>query len=34
MQWRGLAKATLQVYLTAIAYDLRRSLTLLSNPAA
>ncbi|SDE23822.1 IS5 family transposase [Belnapia rosea] len=34
MRWRGLAKATLQVHLTAIAYNLRRSLTLLTNPAA
>jgi IS5 family transposase len=28
MRWRGLAKATLQVHLTAIAYNLRRSLRL------
>jgi IS5 family transposase len=34
MRWRELAKTTLQVHLTAIAYNLRRSLTLLSNPAA
>jgi IS5 family transposase len=34
MRWRGLAKATLQVHLTAIAYNLRRSLTLLTNWAA
>ena len=34
MRWRGLAKDTLQVHLTAIAYNLRRSLTLLSSPAA
>lgn len=33
MRWRGLAKATLQVRLTAIAYKLRRSLTLLSSQA-
>jgi IS5 family transposase len=32
MRWRGLAKATLQVHLTATAYNLRRSLTLLSEP--
>lgn len=30
MRWRGLAKATLQVRLTAIAYNLRRGLTLLT----
>ena len=29
MRWRGLAKATLQVRLTAIAYNLRRGVTLL-----
>jgi transposase, IS5 family len=29
MRWRGLAKAALQVRLTAIAYNLRRGLTLL-----
>ncbi|MCO6419224.1 transposase [Siccirubricoccus sp. KC 17139] len=34
MRWRGLAKATLQVHLTAIAYNLRCSLTQLSNRAA
>lgn len=34
MRWRGLAKATLQVRLTAIAYNLRRALTLLSNQPA
>ena len=34
MRWRGLAKATLQVRLTAIAYNLRRVLTLLSNQPA
>ncbi|HEV7265811.1 MAG TPA: transposase [Falsiroseomonas sp.] len=28
MRWRGLAKAGLQVRLTAIAYNLRRALTL------
>jgi transposase len=35
MRWRGLAKAGLQVRLTAIAYNLRRTLTLLqARPAA
>jgi transposase, IS5 family len=29
MRWRGIAKAALQVRLTAIAYNLRRGLTLL-----
>lgn len=29
MRWRGLAKSTLQVYLTATAYNLRRTLTIL-----
>jgi transposase, IS5 family len=29
MRWRGIAKAALQVHLTAIAYNLRRGLTLL-----
>ncbi len=28
MRWRGLAKAALQVHLTAIAYNLRRGATL------
>lgn len=31
MRWRGLAKAAMQVRLTAIAYNLRRTLTLLSS---
>jgi IS5 family transposase len=30
MRWRGLAKATAQVHLTAIAYNLKRSLTILA----
>jgi IS5 family transposase len=30
MRWRGLAKATAQVHLTAIAYNLKRSLTILT----
>jgi IS5 family transposase len=34
MRWRGLAKAGLQVRLTAIAYNLRRTLTLLQTSAA
>ena len=34
MRWRGLAKAGLQVRLAAIAYNLRRSLTLLQAPVA
>jgi len=29
MRWRGLAKAAVQIHLTAIAYNLRRSLTIL-----
>jgi IS5 family transposase len=31
MRWRGLAKAALQVHLTAIAYNLRRGVTLLQT---
>ena len=34
MRWLGLAKAGLQVRLTAIAYNLRRSITLLVPTAA
>lgn len=34
MRWRGLGKAELQVRLTATAYNLRRSLTLLSSQSA
>lgn len=30
MRWRGLAKAAVQVHLTAVAYDLRRCLTILA----
>jgi IS5 family transposase len=30
MRWRGLAKAAVQVRLTAIAYNLRRSLTIVA----
>jgi IS5 family transposase len=30
MRWRGLAKASVQVHLTAIAYNLKRSLTILA----
>ena len=30
MRWRGLAKAAVQVHLTAIAYNLKRSLTILA----
>ena len=33
MRWRGLAKATVQVHLTAIAYNLKRSLTILAVQA-
>ena len=33
MRWRGLAKAAVQVHLTAIAYNLKRSLTILAIPA-
>ena len=34
MRWRGIAKAALQVRLTAVAYNLRRFLTLLSFQSA
>jgi IS5 family transposase len=34
MRWRGLAKAAAQVHLTAIAYNLKRSLSLLNTQAA
>ena len=34
MRWLGLARAGLQVRLTAVAYNLRRSLTLLGMVAA
>ena len=34
MRWRGLAKATLQVHLTAIAYNLKRARTITSNATA
>jgi IS5 family transposase len=33
MRWRGIAKATAQVLLTAIAYSLKRSLTITTQPA-
>ena len=33
MRWRGLAKAAVQVHLTAIAYNLKRSLTILAVTA-
>lgn len=33
MRWRGLAKAAVQVYLTAIAYNLKRSLNILAAQA-
>lgn len=33
MRWRGIAKATVQVHLTAIAYNLKRSLTILAAGA-
>jgi IS5 family transposase len=33
MRWRGLAKAAIQVHLTAIAYNLKRSLNILSAQA-
>jgi IS5 family transposase len=32
MRWRGLAKAALQVHLTAIAYNLRRAMNILATP--
>jgi transposase, IS5 family len=34
MRWRGLAKATLQVHLTAIAYNLKRTATILGTATA
>ena len=34
MRWLGLAKAGLQVRLAAIAYNLRRTITLLNSAAA
>jgi IS5 family transposase len=34
MRWIGLAKAGLQIRLTAVAYNLRRTLTLLQPAAA
>jgi IS5 family transposase len=34
MRWRGLAKAAVQVHLTAIAYNLKRSLNILSAQTA
>jgi IS5 family transposase len=33
MRWYGLAKAAVQVRLTAIAYNLKRTLNLLAQPA-
>lgn len=33
MRWRGLAKATVQVHFTAIAYNLKRTLTIIAPPA-
>lgn len=33
MRWRGIAKATAQVLLTAIAYNLKRTLTITAKPA-
>ena len=33
MRWRGLAKAFVQVYLTAIAYNLKRTMNILAVPA-
>lgn len=33
MRWRGLAKAAVQVHLTAIAYNLKRTMNILSAPA-
>jgi IS5 family transposase len=33
MRWRGLAKATVQVHFTAIAYNLKRTLTIIAAPA-
>ena len=33
IRWIGIAKATAQVHLTAIAYNLKRTLTLTAKPA-
>ncbi|MBV2148015.1 transposase [Sphingobium sp. AS12] len=33
MRWRGLAKATAQVHLTAIAYNLKRTMNILAARA-
>jgi IS5 family transposase len=33
MRWRGLAKAAVQVHLTAIAYNLKRAMKILAVPA-
>ena len=33
MRWRGLAKAAVQVHLTAIAYNMKRCLTILAARA-
>ena len=33
MRWRGLAKAAVQVHLTAIAYNLKRTMNILAVPA-
>ena len=33
MRWRGLPKAAVQVHLTAIAYNLKRTFNILTNPA-
>jgi IS5 family transposase len=34
MRWRGIAKATVQVHLTAIAYNLKRTLSIVNATAA
>jgi IS5 family transposase len=34
MRWRGLAKASIQVRLTAIAYNLKRTLNIITAAAA
>jgi IS5 family transposase len=32
MRWIGIAKAAAQVHLTAIAYNLKRTLSIIANP--
>ena len=32
MRWRGIAKAAVQIHLTAIAYNLKRTLNIIQQP--